>query len=128
MSMGSNIYTERIWRILSRLAGYSGKESSLEVTSEFEVELPFNPVGAHHDGLDVSSAEVLTPPVAASKIMLQTITKNIRFTLDGSVPTSSLGFQLATGQLPVIIPIGPDTVFTVIQEAATADLQYQWGN
>lgn len=87
----------------------------------------FNPVGAHDDGETISSAVTLTPPEGATKLMVQAHVQNVRFTLDGTAPTASLGFQIAAGDPPIIIPLGNGTTIKVIEEAATADLQFQWG-
>lgn len=87
----------------------------------------FNPIGSHVDGATISSATTLTPPTGATKILIQALTQNVRFTLDGTAPTASLGFQLVAGDPAVLIPLGTDTTLKVIEEAATADLQYQWG-
>jgi len=89
--------------------------------------LSFAPLGAHSDGATISSATTLTPPTGATKIMIQALTQNVRFTLDGTAPTASKGFQLKSGDPAMIISIDSTTVLKVIQEAATADLQYQWG-
>jgi hypothetical protein len=85
----------------------------------------YSPVGAHNSGLDISTAKTLTKPTGASKIIIQAITQNVRFTLDGTAPTSTLGFQLVAGGTPFIIEV-PGASIKVIQEAATASLQYQW--
>jgi len=82
------------------------------------------PTGAHNDGLAISSATTITT-TGATKILVQALTQNVRFTLDGTAPTSTLGFQLKAGDPPVMIPLSQATVLKVIQEAATADLQYQ---
>jgi len=89
--------------------------------------LEFNPVGAHSDGLDISSAVTLTPPDGATKILIQALDTACRFTLDGTTPTTATGFQLAAGDPPLLIPLGLSTVIKVIEESATCDLQYQWG-
>ena len=88
----------------------------------------FNPIGAHSDGADVSSAATLTPPTGATKIMMQALTQNVRFTLDGTTPTASAGFQLKAADPPLVIFLRNATTIKVIEESATADLQYQWGN
>jgi trimeric autotransporter adhesin len=85
----------------------------------------YSPVGAHNSGLDISTAKTLTKPTGASKIIIQALTQNVRFTLDGTAPTTTLGFQLVAGGVPFIIEV-PGTSIKVIQEAATASLQYQW--
>lgn len=89
--------------------------------------LGFNPLGSHSDGADVSTAVALTIPAGAKKLMIQTHTQSVRFTLDGTTPEAAKGFQLKAGDPAIIIPLGNRSVVTVIQEAATADLQYQFG-
>lgn len=87
----------------------------------------FIPLGAHSDGLTITSAVTLTPPIGANKVMLQALSQNVRYTLDGTAPTASKGFQLKAGDAPIVIPINRHVEVRVIQEAATADLQYQFG-
>lgn len=89
--------------------------------------LMFNPSGAHSSGATISSATTLTIPSGATKLLIQALTQNVRVTLDGTTPTASVGFQLKAGDPPVIIPLGNATAVKVIQEAATASLQYQFG-
>lgn len=91
-------------------------------------ELQFSPVGSHNDGLVISAAVPLVNPPGATKLLIQALDQNVRFTLDGSAPTASRGFQLKAGDPPVIIPISGNTTVQVIQESATADLQYQYGS
>lgn len=89
----------------------------------------FEPVGAHVDGTVITSAVELTAsaPAAATKIMIQAQAQNVRFTLDGTTPSATVGFTLVAGDPPIILQLGNDVEITVIEEAATADLQYQWG-
>ena len=82
--------------------------------------LMFNPVGSHSDGTDISSAVTLTVPTGATKVLIQALDKDIRYTLDGTAPTSTKGFQLAADDPPVIIPLGTSTTIKVIEEEATA--------
>lgn len=89
--------------------------------------LAFNPIGSHYDGTTISSATTLTPPEGAEKLLIQALSQNVRFTLDGTAPTSSKGFQLVAGDPPTLIVLGDNTTLKVIEEAATADVQYQWG-
>lgn len=86
----------------------------------------FDPVGAHNDGLDVSSAATLTVPEGAKKVLMQALTQNIRYTLDGTAPTTSSGFQMKAGDPPILVLIDANTTVKLIEEAATADLQYQF--
>jgi hypothetical protein len=89
--------------------------------------LDFHPIGAHVDGSTISSVTLLTVPTGATKIRIQALTQNVRYTLDGSLPSTTRGFQLASGAAPIVILVDGNTSIKVIQEAATADLQYQWG-
>lgn len=94
--------------------------------------VPFNPSvaasgGAHSSGLAIVTAQTLTPPGDSTKLLIQALDQNVRYTLDGTTPTASVGFQLLAGDPPVVVPIGVDTVIKVIEEAATASLQFQWG-
>ena len=91
------------------------------------VDMTFTPVGAHNDGLNISSAATIATPATATKWMVQAITQNARFTLDGTVPTATCGFQLYASDPPLVIPISATTTIKVIQEAATCDLQYIFG-
>lgn len=90
-------------------------------------DLHFNVEGAHSSGATISSATTLTPPAGANRILIQALTQNVRFTLDGTTPTASLGFQLKAGDPPVLISVR-DATLKVIEETATASLQYQWGS
>ena len=84
------------------------------------------PVGTHNDGLTISSAVTITT-TGAEKILMQALTQNIRYTLDGTTPTATLGFQLLSGDPPLLIILEDKVVLKVIEETATADLQYQLG-
>ena len=89
----------------------------------------FNPIGSHFDGTTISSAVNLTATKPGPKILIQALDQNVRYTLDGTTPTASKGFQLKAGDPPTLIYVGyANVTLTVIQEAATADIQYQWGN
>jgi len=88
--------------------------------------LRFDPIGNHVGGTSISSATTLTPEDGATKLLIQALDQNVRFTLDGTTPTASMGFQLVAGDPPVMIWAAGATV-KVIEEAATADIQYQWG-
>lgn len=98
-------------------------------------ELQFQPIGAHISGTVISSAVTLSPsathnPDKGDKVLIQALTQNIKFTLNGTTPTtaaSGLGFQMKAGDPPVIINIKGLTL-RVIQEAATAQIEFQMGN
>lgn len=87
--------------------------------------LSFVPVGSHTE-LAIATAQTLTPPAHATKIMMQAIEKNLRYTVDGTVPTTTKGFRLTAGEY-IIFPLAKSNVIKVIEESATCDFQYQWG-
>lgn len=95
----------------------------------------FTTVGSHIAGTDISSATVIMPgPMgvtdSADKAILQTTAQNIRYTLDGTTPTPTVGFQLKSTDPPRQIIIRPETggvILTVIEEAGGAVLQVQFG-
>ena len=98
-------------------------------SNEFPNARPFQfvPLGAHEDGTDYSSAVVATLPAGASKMMIQTVSQNIRVTLDGTTPDATTGFQITASRDPIIFPLSKNTTVTIIEEAATADVQIQFG-
>jgi hypothetical protein len=90
-------------------------------------EINFDPRGQHSGGLDISAAQTLTQPNGATWLLVQALTQNVRLTLDGTLPSGSVGFQIKAGDPPVLIPVTHNTIVRVVQEAATASLQFQWG-
>lgn len=87
-------------------------------------------VGSHTTNSSLSSAVSLTQPANASRILLQAFTQNVRFlfaetTNTTLVPTASVGFRLLAGErIDLSIPAG--TILKVIEETASASIQYQW--
>jgi len=80
-------------------------------------ELTFRPLGAHNSGLAIATAQLLARPEAGvTQLMIQALTQNVRLT-----------FQIKAGDPPVIFPLAVGGQERVIQEAATASLQYQYG-
>ena len=94
---------------------------------DWRESLEFTPTGSHTDGTDISSVVSVTIPDGATKILLQSRTKALSFTLDGTTPTSQKGFKLAADDPPLLIPLSNATLIKVIEEEATADIQHQFG-
>lgn len=92
------------------------------------VDIPLRPVGAHTSGTTISSATTITIPTGARYVLMQALTQNIRYTLDGTAPTTSLGFQMKAGDPPIAVWCETGVTLKVIEEAATASLQYQFYN
>lgn len=87
----------------------------------------FRPVGAHTSNAALSGVVTLTPPAGATMLMLQTTSQNIRVRLDGGSPSSTIGFQIKAGDPPTIVDTSGLSSVTAIEEAASATIQYQWG-
>jgi len=96
---------------------------------EFNERNPFgfHPVGSHESAADYSSAVTVTIPTGADRFMIQTITQNVRFTLDGTTPTTTKGFRVTAGRDPIIFPLANETSLKIIEEAATAVVELQFG-
>jgi hypothetical protein len=84
----------------------------------------FSPKGSHTESSALSSATTIVNPGDCDAVIVQAFVQNIRYTLDGSAPDLDTGFQLKAGDPPLSIPCRYCTV-KVIEEAATAKLQYQ---
>ena len=99
--------------------------------SDQRVELaPFNPIGSHTQNTSLDVLVTLTPPNTvprATKLLVQAIDQNIRFTIDGAAPTPTFGFRLTAGDPVVMLTIGPNTVLQFTEEAAGSTLEYCWG-
>lgn len=74
-------------------------------------------------------AEVYVPyfPPNAHKIMMQCGVKDLRYTLDGTTPTATVGFHMAADAAPITIEINENVKLQVIREEANTVLQYEIG-
>lgn len=86
----------------------------------------FSIIGSHTRNTSLSSAVAITLPAGANALLVQCTGQNVKYTLDGTTPTSSVGFVMVANASPVIIThVSEDTVLTVIETAASAVLEYQ---
>lgn len=85
------------------------------------------PTSTHGQNASISGATSISVPEKATLVLIQAITKNVRVTLDnGSTdPTASKGFQVSAGTAQYL-PCGGMTAIKVIEEAATATVEYQF--
>ena len=90
---------------------------------------PFDPVGNHTRNATLNAAVDLSAlrPADSDKIMIQCDTQNVRYTLDGTVPTATVGFLLLTTQPPVVIAVSDTTRLRVIEAAGGGVINYAWG-
>ena len=92
------------------------------------VALPIAIVGAHTQNATLSSAQTITIAAGTTKLLIQAFTQNVRYTLDGTVPTATKGFRLTAGNDPTMIPVVTGQTVKLIEEAASASIEYQLGN
>ena len=90
----------------------------------------FQPLGTTRQRADMVALQTMGRPNTSptpTKVLLQALDQNVRFTVDGSAPTPTFGFRLTAGDAAIIITYHQSTVIQVIEEAATATLVYCWG-
>lgn len=92
-----------------------------------KAELTFKPLGDHTSNSTLSTATTLARAAGGTLLLVQAITQNVRLTLDGTTPTASVGFQLKAGDPPALWPVPVEAEVKVIEETASANIQYQWG-
>ena len=86
----------------------------------------YSPVGTHKS-ITPNAATGIPVPGGATGILMQTRTQNVRFTLDGTTPTSTVGFQLSTSNNDITyLPLKEGTTIIVISETSGAVFQYQF--
>lgn len=85
----------------------------------------FVPVGAHTSTTLTGSVTTLSVDSRATGVLIQAETQNVRYTLDGTNPTTSNGFVLTAGADPIIIPKNSDITIKVLRQTSGAVIQYQ---
>ena len=92
--------------------------------------MTFTPLSGetHHTYSMGAAALTLSLPLHAGRIMMQALTQNIRYTLDGTTPNATTGFQLKAGDPPREIEITSGMTLKFFREAAGAVLEYEYGN
>lgn len=74
-----------------------------------------------------AGAVTLSVPLHAQSILMQALTQNIRYTLDGTTPTASTGFQLKAGDPPRLVVLSNRITLKFIRETSGAILEYEYG-
>ena len=81
-----------------------------------------------HKGVALG-AGVYSPQEArygAERLMVQTHTQNVWYTLDGSTLSATNGFVLLATQNPIMLHVGAGVTPNFLRAASGAVLQYQW--
>lgn len=73
----------------------------------------------------LTTAQTVTLPNNANSILISADGQPIRFTIDGTTPTSTLGITLAVNQ-PLRLDLFPGAVLKAIETAASGFLNYQF--
>lgn len=73
----------------------------------------------------LTTAQTVTLPANANSILISADTNPIRFTIDGTTPTSTLGITLAVNQ-PLRLDLFPGAVLKAIETTASGFLNYQF--
>jgi hypothetical protein len=91
--------------------------------------MTFTPLsGETHNSTPLGTASLtLSLPLHAGRIIIQALTQNIRYTLDGTTPTAAIGFQLKAADPPREIEITSGMVMKFFREASGAVLEYEYG-
>ena len=88
---------------------------------------PFVPVGSHTQDTTIDTATTISPPAGATKLLIQAYAQNIRYRLDGTDPTTTVGFRLQVADGPTTISVASSATVIIISETAGAVADYQWG-
>jgi hypothetical protein len=82
--------------------------------------------GGHKTYTCGAGAATVYIPAQVRGVLVQALTQNIRFTLDGTNPTASKGFRLTAGNDPIYIELDPKISLKVVAETAGAILEYEF--
>jgi hypothetical protein len=85
----------------------------------------YTPVGSHMQLTGLSTDKHLIVPQHANGLLIQAISQNVRFKLDGTAAVSTVGFQIRAGDPPQLFPLHSGAVVHFIEEAASATIQAQ---
>lgn len=81
-----------------------------------------------HESVSLPNGAVwpLSFPQGAKAILMQALTQNIRYTLTGTDPNATRGFQMKAGDPPILVEI-ESAVLKFFAETNGAVLQYELG-
>lgn len=111
----------------SNIVGKVGIDQTTPGTTN-GVALPLAVVGSHTQNSSLATVQTITISAGTTKLLIQSFTQNVRYTLDGTTPTATKGFRLTASNDPVIIPVVTGQTIKLIEEAASAVIEYQLGN
>lgn len=89
--------------------------------------IPFSPLGPHRTETVGGSAFSPVTPAGAKCLLIQALAQNVRFTLDGTTPSATVGFQLKSTDEPILIVLTEGVYPQFFRETNGAILQYCYG-
>lgn len=83
------------------------------------------PVGSHGSDATISAATEIAVPAGANAMQLQATGQNVRYTVDGTTPSASVGFVLVADADAVFVPANDGMTIRVIEVSAGGAIQWQ---
>lgn len=84
-------------------------------------------IGSHTKNSSLATAVVIDIPRTATRIVIQASGQNVRYTLDGTTPTATLGYRLSSLDVtPRTINVEGEYILTVIEEASGGIINYHF--
>lgn len=90
------------------------------------IDAPFAAVGSQTRNATLNAAVTLTAPAGANTLWISVETQNVRVCFDSTTPTATVGLLLYAGQT-YILAVSALQSFKLIEVAASAVINYQWG-
>lgn len=93
------------------------------------IEYPIIPAAnqAHQTVTIGGAVYTLNIPQGVARVMVQALVQNVRYTLDGTAPTTVVGFQfIAAAEPRVLDVVGGRTVISFFEEVGGAILEIQY--
>lgn len=89
------------------------------------------PLGSLTKNSSLSSVVTITAPIRATGLLIQALSQNVRLTIDGTTPvtgtgSTGTGYDINAGTAAVLIPVREGQQVRMIEEAASAVVNYQW--
>lgn len=94
--------------------------------SYVEINYSIENKGSHTRNASLSSAVSISVPVGANVLWIAAETQNVRLTLDGTTPTSTIGMPLYAGQAGERVPVAYGMTVKIIEAASGGVVNYQF--
>lgn len=85
-----------------------------------------NTVGSHSTDNSLDTVNTYNVPARATHIVIGATSQNVRITLDGTAPSTTIGFLIKAGEEPVMLPVENQGAVKAIEVASAATVNYQF--